>query len=144
MVQHILVAVDGSAAASRGARFAGGLAQQTGARLTVLVAVRPPSSFLVPGTDAVSITASHPDAEHLAAAQADIDRLVTELGHGRAVPSVLVGPDAADAILTEAARGGVDLVVVGARGIGAVQRALLGSVSERVVRECTAPVVVVR
>lgn len=144
MVQHILVALDGSDSSSRAAEFARGLAQQTGARLTALVAVRPPSSFLVPGTDAVSITSSHPDAEHLAAAQRVMEALVADLGHGRALSSVVMAADAAEQILEAARADGVDLVVVGARGLGALRRALLGSVSERVVRESGVPVVVVR
>ena len=49
-----------------------------------------------------------------------------------------------DAIPAEAAKVGADLIVVGASGAGAVERLLLGSVSESVVRNADRPVLVVR
>jgi len=61
-----------------------------------------------------------------------------------AVPQTTVGADAALVITTEAARLHADLVVVGARGLGALERILLGSVSDRVVRESAGSVLVVR
>lgn len=143
MVSHILVALDGSEHARHAAYYARDLARQTNARLTMLVAVTPPSAVTIPPFDAVSITQSHPDPDHLAAAQAVMDEIVADLGHGRAIPQVSLG-GAVETIVNEAARLGVDLVVVGARGIGAAERLLLGSVSDRVVRECSRPVLVVR
>lgn len=50
----------------------------------------------------------------------------------------------ADRIVEDAERHGSDLVVVGARGAGAVTRLLLGSVSESVLRRAGCPVLVVR
>lgn len=144
MIKHILVAIDGSENAKRAAHAAADLAKQLGAKLTMLVAVRPPSSYLIPPFDAVSITPSSPDPAHLAAAQQLIDELIAELGHGVAVPQTTVGADAADVITSEATRLHADLVVVGARGLGAVERILLGSVSDRVVRESATSVLVVR
>jgi nucleotide-binding universal stress UspA family protein len=143
LVSHILVAVDGSEHARKAAYYARDLARQTGAHLTILVAVTPPSAVTIPPFDAVSITASQPDAAHLAAAQALMDELVADLGHGRAVPQVTIGPPA-PTIAAEAERLGADLVVVGARGLGAAERFVLGSVSERLLRESERPVLVVR
>jgi nucleotide-binding universal stress UspA family protein len=39
---------------------------------------------------------------------------------------------------------GVDLIAVGSRGLGGVKRALMGSVSDSVVRHAHCPVLVVR
>jgi nucleotide-binding universal stress UspA family protein len=47
-------------------------------------------------------------------------------------------------ILSAAAKPDVDLVVVGARGLGAIQRLLLGSVSEGVLRHVDRPVLIVK
>jgi nucleotide-binding universal stress UspA family protein len=49
-----------------------------------------------------------------------------------------------DEIVGAAARPGIDLVVVGARGLGAAQRILLGSVSEDVLRHVDRTVLVVK
>lgn len=143
MVSHILVALDGSDHSRRAVHYARDLARQTNAKLTLLVAVTPPSAVSIPPFDAVSITPSNPGPDELAAAQRLMDEVIADLGHGRAVPQVTVGP-AVDTIVAEATRLDADLVVVGARGIGAAERLLLGSVSDRVVRECDRPVLVVR
>ncbi len=144
MISTILVAIDGSEHARRAAYYARDLARQTNATLIMLVAVTLPSAVTVPPFDVVSITTSHPDSEQLAVVQALMDELVADLGHGRAVPQVSTGPVPAETIVSEAARLGADLIVVGARGLGAAERFLLGSVSERVVREADRPVLVVR
>src|SRR5262245_19933147 len=49
-----------------------------------------------------------------------------------------------DVLLGAAARPDVGLVVVGARGLGALQRVLLGSVSENVLRHAERPVLIVK
>jgi len=56
---------------------------------------------------------------------------------------VVVGHPVAE-IIGAAARPDVDLVVVGARGLGAIQRLLLGSVSEGVLRHGDRPVLIVK
>jgi len=52
--------------------------------------------------------------------------------------------DPADAIVKEAEAVGADLIVVGARGLNALERALLGSVSTKVVHNAPCDVLVVR
>jgi nucleotide-binding universal stress UspA family protein len=49
-----------------------------------------------------------------------------------------------DALVGAAATPGVDLVVVGARGVGALKRLVLGSVSEGVLRHVDRPVLIVK
>jgi len=50
---------------------------------------------------------------------------------------------AAEAVLREATKQGSDLIVVGARGLGTLERLLLGSVSESILRHATCPVLIV-
>jgi nucleotide-binding universal stress UspA family protein len=57
--------------------------------------------------------------------------------------SVTVGPVAHE-IVGATSEPGVDLVVVGARGLGGLERFLLGSVSDNVVRHAPCPVLVVK
>ena len=64
-------------------------------------------------------------------------------GTARAEPHLLIGrPDAAIVWLAEEI--GADLVSVGSRGLGAMRRTLIGSVSDSVVRHAHCPVMVVR
>jgi nucleotide-binding universal stress UspA family protein len=60
--------------------------------------------------------------------------VTSRLGHG----------DPATAILAIAADGVHDLIVMGSHGRGRIHRALLGSVSERVLREAPVPVLLMR
>jgi nucleotide-binding universal stress UspA family protein len=64
--------------------------------------------------------------------------------HG--IPATLVerSGDPATAILDEAEKGGVDLIVMGTRGLGAAERWLLGSVSTKVLHHAHCGVLVAR
>jgi nucleotide-binding universal stress UspA family protein len=56
---------------------------------------------------------------------------------------VLVGRPV-DEIVAAAEAPGIDLVVMGARGLGALERILLGSVSEGVLRHVHRPLLIVK
>jgi nucleotide-binding universal stress UspA family protein len=62
----------------------------------------------------------------------------------RPVDHAVIAGSPAKAILDEADRAQADLVVVGARGVGGLQRVLLGSVSESVVYNAACPVLIVK
>ena len=66
-----------------------------------------------------------------------------ELPEGTRVTTTVVVGGPALSILTAAEAHRSDLVVVGARGLGAIKRVLLGSVSEAVLRQAACPVLVV-
>jgi nucleotide-binding universal stress UspA family protein len=73
-----------------------------------------------------------------------LQRAAGELGRdaARVERSVVVGQPATE--LIDAAEKDADLVIVGARGLGAVGRLVLGSVSDRVVHHAGCPVIVVK
>lgn len=73
------------------------------------------------------------------------ERLVGRYGEKHDIRTDLTaGIDAAEAICKAAERRDVDLVVVGTMGRTGMERWLIGSVAERVVRQCEKPVLVIR
>jgi nucleotide-binding universal stress UspA family protein len=140
LIHHVLVAVDGSDGSRKAAEFARDLVVQLGARLTVLIAVEPPSVASLGAFDATAIRPSSPTPEHLTAADA--------IAHSLAIPAdrlavaVEVGHPV-DVICAQAASLAADLVVVGSSGHGRTGAFLLGSVSDEVVRKAGRPVTVV-
>jgi nucleotide-binding universal stress UspA family protein len=78
------------------------------------------------------------------AAQIGLDRAARELsGRGVQISPVLREGSAEDEILSVAEEVGADLIVVGTHGRRGLTRALLGSVSESVLRDSKVPVLVV-
>lgn len=142
MLDHILLAVDGSDGSRRAVAFAHKLLGPA-TRITVLVAIEPPSAVLFGPFDAYIPSAQHPSPERVAAAHALIDALAAELGRDRVHARVELGAPG-DVICHVADELAVDLIVIGARGLNPAARWLLGSVSEKVVRHATRPVTVVR
>lgn len=140
-MKKFLIATDGSSSAQEAVELALELAADHQA-LPVFVHVAPafevlPSGGWVPGTAiAHPITASDHEALWKALQRAD------ELGIN-AETKLLTG-DPADEIVAYADSLDADLIVVGSRGYGAVQGALLGSVSRRVLHEAHRPVLVAR
>ena len=140
-MRRILVGVDGSKESRNAAVYAAGLAQATGAKLTLACAVF--AHDLLTDPELVARTA-HWEQED----QERGDALVKEIAAAVARPGVdvetLVAGGPAAATLAWVAKGGdVDLVVVGHRGRGAVARLLMGSVADRLVQICPKPVLVV-
>jgi nucleotide-binding universal stress UspA family protein len=139
-MKRILVAIDGSEPAARGARLAADIAIRFGARMTLLYVV--PRLLLPPDVD--GLTVEEVEREHRAHADRILQGALSALGGaGVEIDSqVLTGPPA-ETLAAAAAAPDVNLVVVGSRGQGAVARVLLGSVSDRLVHLCPKPILVV-
>jgi len=144
----ILVGVDGSPHAASAAAFVAGLPLDptTPVRLTAVV-----PSPTVPGTTPSFAQGLVRKAIHqivtertaaleqaTAAAAAPLEGLVKKVER-----HVVVGHPTS-ALLTEAARADVGLIVVGARGLGAPERWVLGSVSENILRHANRAVLIVK
>ena len=138
MVRRILVAVDGSDGARKAVRLAVELAGQLGGEVTLLHVLQPPQVSPVE-TLAVEqkewVDANRDKAEEILAAAAK-----EAPGH-RAV--LLVG-DPVGEVCAEAKRWNADLVITGTRGLSAMGRWVLGSVSDGIVHRSPVPVTVVR
>jgi len=110
------------------------LAREEGAEITVLSVVPPEARATKSGGHAG--LPPHADEDVIRAYAAMRDRGVyaeTTITHGKP----------ADEIVARAREGGFDLLLLGTRELGPVERHVLGSVSHKVVRHAPCPVVVV-
>ena len=145
----ILAATDGFKEAARAAHTAARLADETGSELHV-VYVRPRSVPLHPGHLVGPEVEEHwlqREQERLEReAQLLLDTQVEEIeAAGSSVAQAHLGigkPDEEIVALGEEL--GAGLIVIGSRGRGGIRRALMGSVSDSVVRHAHCPVLVVR
>lgn len=144
MIERILVPVDGSQCSIHAAERALEVAERFEATVTVLLASDLQSVRDMPTTDAIR-------AELVAAVRAANQEMLREVIR----IFELVGLDAqalqkegapVAVIVGEVLKGGYDLVVMGSRGLGlsAEEQALVGSVTERVLRQVSCPVLVVK
>lgn len=139
-MKRILVGVDGSEASQRAARLGADIALRFGARLTLAYVVAP---MLLP-PDAYGLTTTDVAQEHERYASKLLESAAERLAEpGLEIDTiVLVGPPA-ERLAEAASAPDVSLVAVGSRGHGAMARVLLGSVSDRLLRICARPVLVV-
>jgi nucleotide-binding universal stress UspA family protein len=144
----ILLATDGSEDANLAASAAADLAKSTNSELHVLYVGGMPSVFYEsPGAivlDPDLQSRMEEEAEETARAKLkeQVQR-ISEAGGEIAQTHARVGfPDAEIVGLAEEL--GVGLIAMGSRGLGGLRRALMGSVSDSVVRHAHCPVMVVR
>jgi nucleotide-binding universal stress UspA family protein len=149
MYQHVLVALDGSPLSEAVLPHVEGLASVTKARLLLLRAVNVAATVVAAsGTDGGMVA---PDLIEQAIegeeedARAYLTRMANQLkASGQDVTWQLVESDAARAIVETAHREGCDLIALATHGRSGLQRAVLGSVADEVVRESHLPVLLVR
>ena len=142
MYKRILVPVDGSATSNKALTAALRLAREAGGSVRVVHAF----------DDLAFLTGYDFDGSVLRAARAEADKLLSAAqdvaaSAGVPVDSKLLetrGRRLGDAVADEARAWGADLVVVGTHGRRGVDRVLLGSGAEQVIRMAPVPVLAVR
>lgn len=141
----ILLAIDGSEQSLTAVSVAGSLALPTDSTIELLTVIADdpwnygpwPAVTMIPSADAMDLIVKEV-RERLDAVGADL------AADGRTVCTMIRRGRPASEIVLEADRFGADLLVVGARGHGVVERVVLGSVSSEVVDQARCPVLVVR
>lgn len=147
-LRRVLIAVDGSEDALAAARFYAALPVDASTVVELVGVVDPPR---MPRTAPALVTPALQQAvaaalaerrasidQGLARAEAEIVR--TRPRVERSTPT----GSPADEIVSAAKAHGADLVVLGARGLGPIQRLFIGSVSDRVLHHAECPVLVVK
>jgi len=136
----ILVPTDFSPPAARAADYAAAWAKHLGAPIA-LVHVLPGTLDSLPFLTMLSrAKTAEVEAEQVAAAEQQLAAEAERLG---ATGRVVRGRSD-EAILAEAERLGAGLIVIGSAGRDGIERAVLGSVAERVLRNSRGAVLVVR
>ena len=137
--KHILACIDFSEHSTRALAEVGEYARANGSKVT-LIYISDPQSF-VPPQAILEPASQSDDAAHEAELSTLRDEHLSDI-----VVELAVIPDHAPArAICDYAEGhGVDLIVLGSHGRGGMERWLIGSVAERVVRHAACNVYVVR
>lgn len=137
---RILVPYDFSDPSAAAVRIAAAWADAFDAELTLVHVVEP---VAYPEFYTINVVSDDVLAKLRDRATEALDRATRELLGGRpVVTQVLVGR-AGDTIVAEAESGAFDLVVMGTRGLSALEHLVLGSVAEAVLRRCPVPLLTV-
>jgi nucleotide-binding universal stress UspA family protein len=134
--RNILVALDGSADADAAVAHASRLAEDQRARLTLLTVAPYPYQMAGVGVPAP------PDLTDCYAGT--LRRAVESVPPNVSLTSQLLRGNPAETILRSVNDGEYDLIVMGSHGHGRLHRALLGSVSYRVLHDSPVPVLLIR
>lgn len=146
MYKHILVAIDGSRSGRRALDEAVKIAKATGGRIDALCVVQHPARLVdVASGFAEEPTRQSAEGDVATAALEEAKALFASEGiDGSTRAADASGEEVSAVIYRIAAEAGVDLVVMGTRGLSGVKRLLLGSVAESFLRMADRPVMLVR
>lgn len=143
-IRRILVPTDFSEPAEAALRYARALAEEFGSTLHLMHVV--PEPYVYPwGTEISTMPLVDLLTESETQAGNRLKTLVDDTGalKGRVKTVTAIGTPV-DKILQQVADDGIDLIVMGTHGRGAVGHLLLGSVAERIVRRSPVPVLTVK
>jgi nucleotide-binding universal stress UspA family protein len=151
MYRNVLIATDLSECSEPALHAGIALAHTLGASVIVLYVSQPPygaGSWFTPMAGIEMDSVLHWTGREEAAAREQLAKSVAHASAGGTIPNGIelrvVSGIAHDVILGEAARLGIDLIVVGTHGRSGFRRALLGSIAERLVRTSPVAVLTVR
>ncbi len=138
----IVSATDGSERSINAAKLAADLARSCGAKLLIITVVRPPEGWWGIGgapPTATALTKALDEAQHEA-----LDATLRALDlEGVDYETTEELGDPATTIIGFCEDNNADLLVIGRRGAGVIERFILGSVADRLVHYSPCPVLVV-
>jgi len=138
----VVVGIDGSEHSRHAARVGVALARQNGAALHLMTVVRPPEGWW-------GIVGSPPTPTALSKSLADaqheiLDSVLSDLDlSGIDYLTVEEVGDPGRTLIQHCEEAGADLLILGTRGAGLIERIMLGSVASRVAQDAPCPVMLV-
>lgn len=153
LFKKILVAIDGSDPSNRALDYAIDISAKWGAKLVILVVVPKTTVPIFPdqGIGSASILV-YGELERYEERMKEIYRNVLNDALEKVkrqnkeleVEGILKEGRPSSTIVDMAERDGVDLIVIGSRGVGGITGWILGSTSRKVVDSCTKPILVIK
>jgi nucleotide-binding universal stress UspA family protein len=140
-IRRILTPYDFSPYSAEALRTAAAWARRLGAEVTVMHVVEP---VVYPEFYAVDMLPEEMLGRLKTRSDQALREAVAELLPGLQTKTVVRVGRASDAIVSEAAPSDYDMVVMGTRGLSAIEHLLLGSVAESVLRRAHVPLLAVR
>ena len=141
-MKTILAALDFSPVSKQVVEQAASLAERFSAELTLVHVAAPDPEFV--GYEAGPQTVRDSRAREVRAEHRKLQETAESLrARGLSAHALLIQGPSVEKLLAEADRLHADVIVVGSHGHGALHRALLGSVSEGLVRGARVPVLLV-
>lgn len=148
LISNVLVAIDGSENSAKALDFALDLAEKYAAKVTILNVFESPAMGVIPQSagyfgDNMPVFANELIKFHEEILAKALNR-AKEIKPNLAISTALRDGDPVVEIVAMAKDEGFDVIVVAHRGVGRVSGVLLGSVSEKVTRLASCPVIIVR
>jgi len=147
LYRKILVAIDGSEPSQRALEHAAEIAETRKAEIIIATAVPRAhiAAFPVEGFSPLYLDQYEDDLNHTYSRILAEAVEATKKKHPKlVVGQMLLHGRAGDAIVEASKQEGIDLIVMGCRGLSGVTGFVLGSVSRHVVENCTKPILVVK
>lgn len=139
--KNILVPLDGSKNSIRGLDMAISLARQSQGQIMGISVIKKPPHIAFRGVSSIR----YPEKEMLEEVEKTMEGAKTRCAqNGVLFESKVTFGDPADIIVKFAKKHQFDVVVIGARGMGAVKEMFFGSVSNYVVHKSSIPIMVVK
>jgi len=139
MTEKILVPMDGSPSSEKALLEALRIAKKLGGKITA-VNITEPVDWTVASPDAIILEKQMQDYQKKVLSRA----LELARKQGARISTSALDGNVPDRIISFAKKGGFSLIAMGSRGLSDIDRFLLGSVSDRVVRHSHCSVLVVK
>jgi nucleotide-binding universal stress UspA family protein len=141
-LEKILIATDGSETAKKAVEFGVQIAGLSGAKVYAVFVIDTTPYYSIP-LDQIWSKEVYEQLEKMGS-EITLDVEKTAKIAGLEAESVVLKGNPAERIVNFAEEQNVDMIIVGAHGMGGFERLVIGSVSEKIVRHSKSPVLVVR